>query len=33
MLQAQKYSLSFQDMKQVSNKLVEAYKEVTQMPI
>lgn len=33
MLQAQKASLSFQAMTQVRNKLVEAYKEVTQMPI
>ncbi|BBP45537.1 flagellar hook-basal body complex protein FliE [Thiosulfatimonas sediminis] len=33
MLQAQKASLSFQAMTQVRNKLVEAYKEVIQMPI
>ncbi|MBN2647015.1 MAG: flagellar hook-basal body complex protein FliE [Thiotrichales bacterium] len=33
MLQAQKASLAFQAMTQVRNKLVEAYKEVTQMPI
>ncbi|WP_130537783.1 flagellar hook-basal body complex protein FliE [Thiomicrorhabdus indica] len=33
MLQAQKASLSFQAMTQVRNKLVEAYKEVIQMPL
>lgn len=33
MLQAQKASLSFQAMTQVRNKLVDAYKEITQMPI
>lgn len=33
MLQAQKASLSFQAMTQVRNKLVEAYKDVIQMPI
>jgi flagellar hook-basal body complex protein FliE len=33
MLQAQKASLSFQAMTQVRNKLVEAYKDVMNMPI
>lgn len=33
MVQAQKASLSFQAMTQVRNKLVEAYKEVIQMPL
>ena len=33
MLQAQKASLSFEAMTQVRNKLVEAYKEVMNMPI
>ncbi len=33
MLQAQKASLSFQAMTQVRNKLVEAYKEVINMPL
>ncbi len=33
MLQAQKASLSFQAMTQVRNKLVEAYREVSRMPI
>ena len=33
MLQAQKASLSFQAMTQVRNKLVEAYKEVINMPM
>lgn len=33
MLQVQKASLSFQAMTQVRNKLTEAYKEVTRMPI
>ncbi|MBF6058382.1 MULTISPECIES: flagellar hook-basal body complex protein FliE [Thiomicrorhabdus] len=33
MVQVQKASLSFQAMTQVRNKLVEAYKEVIQMPI
>lgn len=33
MLQAQKSSLSFQAMTQVRNKLVEAYKEVINMPL
>jgi flagellar hook-basal body complex protein FliE len=33
MLQVQKASLSFQAMTQVRNKLVEAYKEVINMPL
>lgn len=33
MIQAQKASLSFQAMTQVRNKLVEAYKEVINMPL
>lgn len=33
MLQAQKASLSFEAMTQVRNKLVEAYKDVMNMPI
>ncbi len=33
MLQAQKASLSFEAMTQVRNKLVEAYKEIMNMPI
>jgi flagellar hook-basal body complex protein FliE len=33
MIQAQKASLSFQAMTQVRNKLVEAYKDVMNMPI
>ncbi|BBP43131.1 flagellar hook-basal body complex protein FliE [Thiosulfativibrio zosterae] len=33
MLQVQKASLSFQAMTQVRNKLVEAYQDVTRMPI
>jgi len=33
MLQAQKASLSFQAMTQVRNKLVEAYKQVINMPM
>ena len=33
MLQVQKASLSFQAMTQVRNKLVEAYKDVMNMPI
>ena len=33
MLQAQKASLSFQAMTEVRNKLVDAYKQVTQMPL
>ncbi len=33
MLQAKKASLSFQAMTQVRNKLVEAYKEVINMPL
>lgn len=33
MVQAQKASLSFQAMTQVRNKLVEAYKEVINMPL
>lgn len=33
MLQAQKASLSFQAMTQVRNKLVEAYKDVINMPL
>jgi len=33
MLQVQKASLSFEAMTQVRNKLVEAYKEVMNMPI
>lgn len=33
MLQAQKASLSFEAMKEVRNKLVEAYKDIKNMPI
>lgn len=33
MVQAQKASLSFQAMTQVRNKLVDAYKEIKNMPI
>ncbi|MGC9386239.1 MAG: flagellar hook-basal body complex protein FliE [Hydrogenovibrio sp.] len=33
MVQAQKASLSFQAMTQVRNKLVEAYKDIKNMPI
>ncbi|MDX1795989.1 MAG: flagellar hook-basal body complex protein FliE [Hydrogenovibrio sp.] len=33
MIQAQKASLSFQAMTQVRNKLVEAYKDIKNMPI
>lgn len=33
MVQAQKASLSFQAMTQVRNKLVEAYREIKNMPI